>query len=237
MNRLIHAAAVGTAAAIVLVAGAVAPAIAAGTPPVSPAPRSLADIQAAGAKQTSERTASLTTAISKVTASTQLSSADRTTILATLNGDLTGMSAVASAIAADSTVKQASAHFKSIFTTYRVYAVALPQAHFAAAADGLEASAIPKLTAAQQKLSAALAGKYAAKSTPALQAALADMATQIATAQTSLSGLAATALAATPAAYNANHAVLTPVRQSLATAAAAIKRARSDAKTVLAALK
>ena len=237
MNLALRTAAVGTAAAIALVAGAVAPAIAAGAPPASPAPRTLADIQTSGAKQTSERTASLTTAISKVTANTQLSSADRSTILATLNGDLAGMSTVASAIAADISVKQASTDFKSIFTTYRVYAVALPQAHFAAAADGLEASALPKLTAAEQKLSAALAGKYAAKSTPALQADLADMAKQIATAQASLSGLAANALAATPAAYNANHAVLTPVRESLATATAAVKQARADAKTVLAALK
>ena len=93
------------------------------------------------------------------------------------------MSTVATAITADTSVKQASTDFKSIFTTYRVYAVALPQAHFAAAADGPAASAIPKLTAVQQKLSAALAGKYAAKSTPALQADLADLTTQTATAQ------------------------------------------------------
>lgn len=237
INRALRTAAVGTAAAIALVAGAVSPAVAAGTPAASPAPRTLAAIQAAGAKQTSQRTVSLTTAISKVTANTQLSSADRSTILATLNGDLAGMSTVASAIAADTSVTQASTDFKSIFTTYRVYAVALPQAHLAAAADGLEASAIPKLTAAEQKLAAALAGKFATKSTPALQADLADMTTQIATAQTSLSGLAANALAATPEAYDANHAVLTRVRQSLATATAAVKQARADAKTVLAALK
>ncbi|MGV8977829.1 MAG: hypothetical protein ACOH17_07280 [Cellulomonas sp.] len=237
MNRALRTAAVGTAAAIALAAGAVAPAIAASTPPTSPAPRSLVDIQAAGAKKTSERTASLTTAISKVTANAHLSSADQSTILATLNADLTAMSTMASTIAADTSVKQASTDFRSIFTTYRVYAVALPQAHIAAAADGLEGSAIPKLTAAEQRLSAALAGKHAAKSTPALQADLADMTTQIATAQTSLSGLAAAALAATPAAYDANHTVLTPVRQSLATATAAVKQARADARTVLAALK
>ena len=273
MNRALRATAIGVAAAVTLMAGAAAPALAtgmatvapsprapsqtqsarakptsaprvrataaaraggAGTP--APAPRSLADIQAAGAKQASARAASLTAAISKVTANTYLSTPDRATILSILNGDLSGMNATAAAIAADTSVTQAAIDVKSIFTTYRVYAVALPQARFAAAADGLEASALPKLTAAEHKLSAALAGKYASKSTPALQSDLADMTTQIGAANRALSGLAAAALAVTPAAYNANQAVLKPFRQSLTTATTAVKQARADAKTVLAAL-
>jgi hypothetical protein len=235
MNRTLRATAIGAAATAALVAGVTAPAMAAGTS--TPAPRTLAEIQTAGAKQTAARIASLDTAIAKVTANTSLSSADRATILSTLHGDLTGMGTVASAIAADTSIAQATTDYRTIFTSYRVYAVALPQAHFAASADALEGTALPKLTAARQKLSDALAGPKASKSTPALQADLTDMTTQIAAAQQALSGLAAAALAVTPAAYDANHAVLTPVRQSLTTASAAVKAARADAKTVLAALR
>ncbi len=235
MNRTLRTTAIGAAAAAALLAGATAPAMAAGTS--STAPRTLAEIQAAGAQQTAARTTSLNAAIAKFTANRFLSSADRATILSTLQGDLTGMSTVASAIAADTSIAQARTDYRTIFTSYRVYVVALPQAHFAASADALEGTALPKLTAARQKLSDALAGPKASKSTPALQADLADMATQIATAQQALSGLAAAALAVTPAAYNANPAVLAPVRQSLTTASTAVKAARADAKTVLAALR
>ena len=49
--------------------------------------------------------------------------------------------------------------------------------------------------------------------------------------------LHAAALAVTPASYDANPAVLAPVRQSLTTASTAVKAARADAKTVLAALR
>jgi hypothetical protein len=237
MSRTLRITALGAATAVALISGASAPALAAGTSTATAAPRTLAEIQAAGATQTGARVTSLDTAISTITADTSLSSADRSTILSTLQRDLTGMGTAAAAIAADTTVAQASTDYRSIFTTYRVYAVALPQAHFASAADRLDATAVPRLTAAEQKLSAALAGKDASKSTPALQGDLADMTRQLVTAQQSLSGLAATALAVTPAAFNANHTILAPVKQSLATATTAIKQARADAKTVLAALK
>jgi hypothetical protein len=237
MNRALRTTVVGAAATATLVAGAAVPALAAGTAAAAPTPRALAAIQSAGAQQSSARIASLTTAISRVTANTYLTNADRATILETLNGDLSGMKATAAAIAADTTAVQASTDLKSIFTTYRVYAVALPQAHFAAAADGLESSALPKLTAAQQKLSTALAGKYAAKSTPALVSDLADLTTQIGTANRVLAGLAAASLAVTPAAFNADPAVLKPIRQSLTTATTALKQAHTDAQTIVAALR
>jgi hypothetical protein len=134
-------------------------------------------------------------------------------------------------------VATAAADYKTIFTGYRVYAVAIPQAHLAAAADRLTSTTVPRLTTAQSKLAAALAGKDASKSTPALLADLADMSTQITAASSALSGVSANALAVTPADYNANHAVLSPIRSSVETAIADLKKAAADGKTVLAALK
>ena len=241
LTTRVHAALMRTAARIITVAAAalstfgVAGAAMAVTP--STAPRSLAGVQALGAKATSDRITALDKAIPSVTSNQALSSADRATILATLNHDLGGMHSLAATIAGDTTVEQASDDYRSIFTDYRVLAVALPQAAYAAAADDLTDTTLPKLTAAQKSLTALLAGPDAAKSTPALLAQLADMAAKISAAQAAITGQSAAALAVTPAAYDANHAVLTPVRTSVTTALADSKAAGVDGSDILAALK
>lgn len=203
----------------------------------SPRPgRTLTQIQADGAAKTAQRVASLTTGIRAITADTHLSSGDKSTILSTLNSDLDSMKSVQSKIAADTTKSEASADYKTIFTTYRVYAVALPQSRYAAATANLDSVAIPRLTDVHGRLAARLAGKDASKSTPALQADLTDMSSQITSASTSLSGLAAAVLAVTPAQYNSNHDILKALKQKLTAARAALKQARQDAKAVVAAL-
>jgi hypothetical protein len=207
----------------------------------SPSPtagsRSLSSIQAVGASATSKRVTALAAAITKMTGDTYVTSGDKSTILNTLNSDETAMKSLASKIVADTTVSQASADVKSIYTDYRVFAVALPQARLAAGADRLTGSALPKLTVAQAKLEAALSGKFATKSTPTLVADLADMKSQIAAAQSSSASVASDALAVTPADFNSNHAVLSSTRSSEKTAVADAKKARADGKAVLDALR
>ncbi|WP_394770440.1 hypothetical protein [Lacisediminihabitans sp.] len=241
MRPIIRTALVSTLTLAALAAGAV-PAMASPTDSVAGdsavgAPAKLSAIQASAAAKTSARIASLNAAIPKVTANTALTDADRSTILGTLNADLAAMRSLAAKIAADTDAATARTDYASIFTGYRVYAVALPQAHFAAAADALTDTVIPRLTAAESKLAAALAGKHASKSTPELQAKLADMTTQIAAAKAAADGTAARALAVTPPDYNANHAVMAPIRASIVSAHAAAKVARADAKSIMAALK
>lgn len=238
MNRIATTSLIGAAAVVALVAVAGAPAFADGTSTPAPsAGKSLAAIQAKAKTATSERITALGTAIAKITAAPDISASDRSTILATLNGDVAGMNTVEAKIAADTTVATAAADFQTIFTGYRVFAVAIPQSHLAAAADRLTSTTVPKLTDAQSKLAAALAGPDASKSTPALLADLADMSAQISAASGALGGVSAAALAVTPADYNSNHAVLTPIRASVQTGIADLKKAAADGKTVLAAIK
>lgn len=238
MNRIVSTTLIATAAAVALVAGSCAPAFADGTSTPAPsAGKSLSAIQANAKIKTSARIGALNTAIAKVNAAQDLSSSDRATILGTLNGDLAGMNTVEAKIEADTTALTAAADYKTIFTTYRVYAVAIPQSRLAAAADRMTSTSIPKLTDAQSKLAAALAGPDASKSTPALQADLADMSAQIASATSALNGIAAQSLAVTPSAYNSNHSVLQPVRSAVKAAIADLKKAATDGKTVLAAIK
>lgn len=228
------------ATGVVLCTGLAAPAFAAtSTPTSSPtkAPRTLAEIQAAGAKATSTRITDLTKAIGTVTADTHLAGADKSTLLATLNTDEAAMKSLATKIAADTTTSQASADVTSIFTGYRVLALALPQARLVAAADRLSGTTVTHLTATQKKLAADLAGKDSSKSTPALQADLSDMTTQIATVSTQTKTLAATVLAVTPAQINSDKTALSSPRAAAKTAVTAAKKAASDAKAVRAALK
>ena len=238
MNRIVSSTLIGTAAVVALVAGSCAPAFADGTSTPAPsAGKSLSAIQANAKIKTSARIGALNTAIAKVNAAQDLSSSDRATILGTLNTDVAGMNTVEAKIEADTTVATASADYGTIFTTYRVYAVAIPQSRLAAAADRMTSTSIPKLTDAQSKLAAALAGPDASKSTPELQADLADMSAEIAAATAALSGIAAQSLAVTPSAYNSNHSVLQPVRSAVKAAIADLKKAATDGKTVLAAIK
>jgi hypothetical protein len=240
MNRIVNASLIGTVAIVTLVAGTCAPAFADGTSTQAPhagSGKSLAAIQANAKVKTTERVGALNTTIATINKAADISTADRSTILATLNGDLAGMNTVAAKIAADTTVAAAVADYQTIFTGYRVYAVAIPQSRFAAAADRLTSTSLPKLGDAQTKLTAALAGPDAAKSTPALQADLTDMAAQIAAATAAINGVSAESLAVTPAAYNANHGVMSPIRASVQSALTDVKKASSDGKTVLAAIK
>ena len=224
--------AIACSSAVLATVAVASPALAA-----TPAPRDLATIQAAGQAATSSRITALGKAIPRVTANKYLSSGDRSQLLGTLNGDLAAMQSLQAKIAADTDVATAKTDVQSIFTGYRVYAVAIPQSLYAASADALTDSALPALVTAQKALAAALAGPDKSKYTPAIDAQMADLSTQITTAQNSIAGVSAFALSVTPAEFNANHAVLANTRASVKTAGVAAKAASADAKAVRAALK
>ena len=228
------------AGALTLGALAVAtPALAAVPADGSPTPTAhspLSVIQQAGADATGKRITSLNAGIAKVNSTKTLNSADKSTVLGTLNHDLSGMQGLQSKIAADTNAATAWTDYRSIFTGYRVYAVGLHQSYIAAAADGLTDTAIPKLQSAATKISALFASDPS-KATPELQAKLADMQAKTADAVTKTTGLAAAALAVTPSSYNANHAVLTDDRAAVRDALADSKAAAQDGRAIVAALK
>ncbi len=236
MSRSLAVAA--TVGAIVLGSvGVAAPAFAATTtdPPKPTNHSTLSQIQAAAAIQTANRITALNAGITKVNSTARLTAPDKSTILGTLNGDLSGMKTLHSKIAADTDATVALADYRSIYNKYRVYAVGLHQSSIAATADGLTGTAIPKLQSAALKISALFAADPL-KATPALQAQLADMQAKTADAVSKTSGLAAGALAVTPAAYNANHAVLVDLRAAARDALADSKAAAEDGKAILAAI-
>ena len=234
MKRIATMAAVGTAVCALSLATSL-PAFAAG-PPAVDGHSTLAQIQAAASTATSDRITSLKTAIGKVNADTSLTSGDRAKVLATFNADVTAMGSLESKIAADTTVTTALSDYRDIFTGYRVYAVALPQASEAAAGDRLTGTAIPKLQSAHDKLAADLAA-HPTKWTDAMKAQLNDMASKISDASSHANGLAARALAVTPAQYNADKTVITSIRADVKTAVGDTKAAAAAGHALVTALK
>ncbi|MES2092413.1 MAG: hypothetical protein V4531_01200 [Actinomycetota bacterium] len=237
MKPSLAASLIATTVAAALVVGTGGAALAAESTAGSTAPRSLSAVQALGAAATAARIGALDTSIPKITSNAYLNATEQAQVLGTLTGDRSAMVSLAAKIAADNDLAVATAGYRSIFTGYRVFAVAIPQAHYAAAASGLSDSAIPALQAAQVALQAAIAGPLASKDTPAIDATMAHLANQISVARSAVSGVSAFALSVTPEQFNANHEILASARAAVKATTAAVKAARADVASVTAALR
>jgi hypothetical protein len=196
-------------------------------------PRTLDGIKSAANLAVTKRIAALDVAAARVNARPNISDAHKATILATFDADSAGLEKLNATIQGDADRASAAQHYGQIFTDYRVYAVAIPQAYIAGAADGISDRAVPALQAAHDKLATALEQKPNAET----QALLDEMQTQIDEASSSVDGVADSSLAVTPADFNANHTVLSEKRASIVAAVAAAKQARILGHQVLAALK
>lgn len=168
-----------------------------------------------------------------VVASSAFMGADQAVVRRLLQGDVAGLRALDAEIQADTALAEARADAQRVYTDYRVFALALPVAHLTRAADAVVAVAVPRLTAAHDRLQAAVT----AKGTAALQPLLDDMKAQTDAARGLAAPLPAALAALTPATWNADHEVLQPHRAALETARADLRRARQDARQVVAGLR
>jgi hypothetical protein len=107
------------------------------------------------------------------------------------------------------------------------------QSKAAAASDQIGTNAIPKLTAASTKA----AGYKTSTNQATLAPLLADLNSQIASATTSVSGVATTVLGYTPVQWNANQDLLAASKSSVSSAQTAVKKAVSDLQQIRTAVK
>lgn len=224
-------------AAVAVSVGVAVPVAFASTSTTTSSGATLSAVKARAAAAISARQSALNAGISAVNANKWLTSMDKATILGTFNADLSGLTALGPKIQADTTVTPARADYRTIFTSYRVFALALPQARLAAASDDITTGVLTRLNDANTRLKNLLAGPDSAKNTPQVQAAMADLAAQIQAVTAATSGFSSGVLALTPAQYDANHAILAGPRSTLLTARADIAKARGDIKTVVQAIK
>ena len=234
MRKTLRAILATTVVAAALAISTAAPAVAneGDDPAVGPG-ASLSTIQRAGAEATDRRIDSLEVAIARVQGNDALTESNRAAILATLTSDLAAMNDLAGQIASDTTVTDAAADYRAIFTDYRVYAVALPQSLYAASADALTGSVLPRLQAVYDVLQAKVAGESDAE----VEALLEDMEQKMQDAEAAAATIAADALAVTPAAWNADHTVLADIRAELRDATQDARDAARDARQIAQALR
>ena len=168
-----------------------------------------------------------------------LSSSDRSTISHTISRTRSGLKSLDSKLATDSTVSTLGPDLDAIVNTYRVYVLVVRQSWLAGATDG-ELAAVTALGTANTKLSAAIdLAKAAGYDTSGAETDLASMTAETTSASSLIHGLDKTALALTPAAYNAGTAgpVMDNAAQSLATAYASLVSARAEAEAAADALR
>ena len=197
----------------------------------------LNDVKTKAAAAITARLNSLNSAIIAVDNNKWLTTTDKSTSLQILNSDVPALTTLGAKIQADTTLSQVTADYKTIFTGYRVYLLVLPQIRLAAVGDDLGTGVVPKLTDAQTRLENLLNGRDKGKDNPTIQAAMADLNTQIQAITQETDGLSATVLAYTPAQYDANTSILSPAHTAIKTARADAKTARQDIQTVVEALK
>jgi hypothetical protein len=116
----------------------------------------LGALKAKAAVDIGARVSAMNAMIPQINANQFITAADRSTLLATLNGDLSGLTALGQKIAGDTTTAQATTDRKTVFAGYRVFALAIPQVAYAAAADDITGAELPALINAQKGLTAAL---------------------------------------------------------------------------------
>ena len=197
----------------------------------------LANIKAKAAAAISARENSLNTAQTAINNNKWLTATDKASALQIVSSDESGLTTLGSKIQSDTTAAQVFSDYKTIFTGYRVYLLALPQIRLAAASDDLSTGVVPRLTDVQNRLQKLLNGEYKDKNSPTVQAAMADLAKQIQAITQETNGLSATVLAFTPQQYDSNPTILSPARNAIRTARADAKQARQDIATVRNALR
>lgn len=210
---------------------------------------------ASGAPTTTERTRDLVGEKARCTAAIEV----RLTTLTRLNGSLaaaksitaghkstqtasntaaaSGLGALKTKIAADTDAATLGADCRLIVDGYRVFALRAPQTHLVIAGD-TEASAVAKLSDVVPRLADAIDKAGAAgKVVTVAQAALTDLTAKLADAATKTNGLADSVIGFAPADYNADHTLLDGARANVRIAAADLKAARADIKTITTTLK
>lgn len=183
------------------------------------------------------RLTALNSALTRITSLVKLSAAQKTTYTGQINADITALTTLKSKADADIDVATLQADYKSIFTSYRVYAEFLPQLHLLVASDTMDVTA-DKLSDLAIKLQTRI---QSAGSPSTLTSLLSDMQAKIADAKTQYGNVQTQITALTPQSYDSNPsgtaAALKTARTEIQTGSSDLKTAWADAKQILQALK
>ena len=208
------------------------------SPAPAPAPCSgsadsvLACIKQRAAEAISQREAALQKMATDLNDNTHVSASDRSTLLAQIQADESGLTALNATIQADTTAKQARSDALTIVTGYRVYVLEGPKVHLVIAADtegGVESelqSVMPAIQTAINDSTAPPAQRADA------QAAFNDCTSHLAQAVSATSNISSSVIGLEPSGYPGNKSTLTSARASAQTARQDLEECRHDLSTI-----
>lgn len=187
-----------------------------------------------------QRVTSLTTVQTRIPTLKRLSSSQQQQFLGQIATNISGLQKVQTQCTTDFTsgnLPSLASDYKSIFTTYRIYAAMLPQLNLLIASDTMGYTA-NNLTTLYGKLQTRV---QTAGNPSNLTALLADMNAKVTDAQTQYSTVESQVAGLTPASYNSNPsgttAIFQTARSEIKTGASDLQTALSDAKQIIQTLK
>jgi hypothetical protein len=171
-----------------------------------------------------------------------VSAAEKSAITTQVQTNITGLTALKAKLDADTVLATTRTDYDSIYGSFRIYALVIPQGYLLASADRI--TTIGQLmTDLGTKLQARIAADQAAgKNVSALTAAYTDLQAKIAAATAQVSVIKNGIMTLAPDQGNkttaaSNHAALVTARANVKSADTSFVAARADIKTILAGLK
>jgi hypothetical protein len=163
----------------------------------------------------------------------RITDAHRSTLSALIDADRTGLTALRTKVAGETTVEGVKADATSMINDYRIFILVAPKLRLTAVADN-EAAAITRLQKVHDKLAELVAkAKAAGRATGPAEAALAAMQKSIDEASAGLNGQVDTLLAIKPGPDgDAIRAAVSKIRQALGGVRADLRAAVAAAKKV-----
>jgi len=184
-----------------------------------------------------QRLTSLNDASTRINSLVKLSSAQKAQFSGEIVTDVNGLTSLKAKIDADTDLTTARADYKTIFTTYRVYAEFLPQLHLLISSDTMDVTA-DKLSDLATKLQSRI---QSAGNPSNLTSLLSDMQAKIADAKTQYGNVQSQVTSLTPQSYDndptGTSSTLKNARSEIQTGAGDLKAAFADAKQIIQALK
>ncbi|MBW4061763.1 hypothetical protein HJC99_04315 [Candidatus Saccharibacteria bacterium] len=196
----------------------------------------IANLKTHGAAEINRRITSLQASIAALGVSTKISASDKATLTSQLQAEVTSLQALATKLAADTTLTDARADVTSIFNGYRVYALMLPKTQLVIADDALTTIGESFNALAHSLQDKITATKAKGIDISAAQASLTAAELKLDDARPKYTGLATAVIGLDSADYNANRAILAGDRAQLIAARADFTGARADIATVITSL-
>jgi hypothetical protein len=183
------------------------------------------------------RLTSLNDVATRINGLVKLSSDQKTQFSGEITTDINGLTSLKTKVDADTDLATLRTDYRSIFTTYRIYAEFLPWVHLLVASDTMDVTA-DKLSDLATKLQSRI---QAAGNPSNMTTLLSDMQAKIADARTQYSNVQSQITSLTPQSYDndpsGTTATIKNARSEIQTGASDLRAAFADAKQIIQLLK